>query len=149
MTFEAMSAQRDALLAAAHARDMRVVGDLTLNHCGVGHEWFRDARDYPTSRERGFFYWDDEAYSPHGYASWFGFPSLPKLNWADPELRRRMLDGVVRRWLERGLDGWRVDGANMGAPPGLYAADHEVARAPRQPPGRALRPPGDPTIRHT
>ncbi len=121
----------DSLLAAVHARGMRLLGDLTLNHCGSGHDWFRDAREYPSSPERSFFYWDEDAYSPHGYASWLGVPSLPKLNWADRELRRRMLDGVVRRWLRRGLDGWRIDVANMVARHGTYDANHEVAHLTR------------------
>ncbi len=120
----------DSLLAAAHERGVRIVGDLTLNHCGVGHDWFRDARAYPTSPERGFFYFDDEL--PTGYACWLGVPSLPRLNWADAELRRRMLDGVARRWLRRGLDGWRIDVANMVARRGLYDANHDVARETRQ-----------------
>lgn len=120
----------DSLLAAAHDRGIRVLGDLTLNHCGVGHEWFRDARGYPMSPERGFFYFDDSL--PTGYACWLGVPSLPKLNWDDPELRRRMLDGVARRWLRRGLDGWRIDVANMVARYGTYDANHEVAGEARR-----------------
>lgn len=121
----------DSLLAAAHARGMKLVGDLTLNHCGIGHDWFRSARDYANAPERGFFYWDDDAYSPHGYASWLGVPSLPKLNWGDAELRRRMIDGIVRRWLRRGLDGWRIDVANMVARHGTFDANAWVARATR------------------
>jgi alpha-glucosidase len=120
----------DSLLAAAHERGVRIVGDLTLNHCGVDHDWFRDARAYPTSPERDFFYFDEAL--PTGYACWLGVPSMPKLNWADPELRRRMLDGVARRWLRRGLDGWRIDVANMVARRGLHDANHEVAREARQ-----------------
>jgi alpha-glucosidase len=119
----------DSLLAAAHERGLRVIGDLTLNHCGVGHDWFRDAQAYSSAPERGFFYLDPAL--PNGYASWLGVRSLPKLNWADPELRRRMLDGVARRWLRRGLDGWRIDVANMVARRGLYDANHEVARETR------------------
>jgi alpha-glucosidase len=120
----------DSLLVAARERGLRVVGDLTLNHSGVGHEWFRDARSYPSSPERGFYYFDDAL--PTGYACWLGVPSLPKLNWADPELRRRMLDGVARRWVRRGLDGWRIDVANMVARRGLYDANHEVASETRR-----------------
>ncbi|HET7571484.1 MAG TPA: glycoside hydrolase family 13 protein [Gaiellaceae bacterium] len=121
----------DSLLAAAHARGMRVVGDLTLNHCGSGHDWFLDAQRYAGSPERGFFYWDDDAYAPNGYASWYGIPTLPTLNWADRELRRRLLEGVVPRWLRRGLDGWRIDVANMVARHGSYDANDEIARATR------------------
>jgi alpha-glucosidase len=119
----------DSLLAAAHARGIRVVGDLTLNHCGSGHDWFRDAQAYTSAPERGFFTFDEAL--PHGYASWLGVRTLPKLNWADRELRRRMLD-VVRRWPRRGLDGWRVDVANMVARQGLYDTNREVARATRE-----------------
>ncbi len=120
----------DSLIAAAHARGIRLIGDLTLNHCGSGHSWFRDAREFPASPERGFFYWDDEKYGKLDYASWFGVASLPKLNWADEELRRRMFD-VARRWIDRGLDGWRIDVANMTARLGTYDANHEVARLTR------------------
>lgn len=121
----------DSLLAAASARGVRVVGDLTLNHCGSGHAWFQDAREYPRAPEHDFFYWGEKAYAPLDYAAWFGVPSLPKLNWADPELRRRMFD-VTRRWLRRGLDGWRIDVANMTARHETYDANHEVAHLTRQ-----------------
>ena len=89
-----------SLHAAARARGMRVVGDLTLNHCGVTHEWFVNG-----DRELFFFDGDD-------YACWLGVRSLPTLNWGSAELRRRM-DVVFRRWLDEGLDGWRIDVANM------------------------------------
>jgi alpha-glucosidase len=121
----------DSLLAAAHEHGIRVVGDLTLNHCGSGHQWFLDAQEYPRAPEHGFFYWDEQAYGPLDYAAWLGVPSLPKLNWADAELRRRMLD-VARRWVRRGLDGWRIDVANMVARHGTYDANHEVARLTRE-----------------
>jgi alpha-glucosidase len=121
----------DSLVSAARARGLRLVGDLTLNHCGSSHTWFADAQEYPHSPERNFFYWNDEAYTPLHYAAWFGISSLPKLNWADAELRRRMVD-VVRRWLARGLDGWRIDVANMVARHGSYDANHEVARLTRE-----------------
>ncbi len=120
------------LVGAAHARGIRVLGDFTSNHTGVTHEWFVAARRDPAGPERSFYYFEGER-----YASWLGVPSLPKLNYASPELRRRVFDdpdGVVRRWLapEFGLDGWRVDVANMS---GRYrGADHyhDVARATRQ-----------------
>ena len=90
---------------------MRVVGDLTLNHTGVGHDWFAPRR--PTRRaERDFYYFDDSL--PHGYAAWWASRSLPKLNWRSAELARAACEVVARRWLEPfGLDGWRIDVANM------------------------------------
>lgn len=114
----------DSLLAAAHDRGIRVLGDLTANHCGSQHEWFLEAQEYPDSPERGFFYWGEE--HRYGYAAWLNVRSLPKLNWSDDELRRRMLD-VTRRWVRRGLDGWRIDVANMVARHGTYDANAEVA----------------------
>jgi alpha-glucosidase len=81
---------------------MRLIGDLTLNHSGAAHDWFATQRDY--------YYFDDAL--PGGYASWFGVKSLPKLNWSSLELRGQM-QAVARRWLDLGLDGWRIDVANM------------------------------------
>jgi alpha-glucosidase len=99
-----------SLLAAAHARGMRVIGDLTTNHTGNGHEWFVDALADPSAPERELYYFDPSL--PAGYESWLGIPNLPKLDWRSVELRRRMV-GVTRRWLDAGLDGWRIDVANM------------------------------------
>jgi alpha-glucosidase len=92
------------LAAAVHARGMRLIGDITTNHCGDSHEWFRAAA---AGQDRDMFYFDPDG----GYECWYGIPTLPKLNWGSPELRARM-STVVRRWLEH-FDGWRVDVANM------------------------------------
>ena len=98
-----------SLAAAVHARSMHLVGDITPNHTGDKHEWFQAAlrREQP---ERGFYYFDDSI--PGGYESWLGHRSLPKLNWLSPELHERFA-AVLTRYLELGLDGWRVDVANM------------------------------------
>ncbi|MGH3071615.1 MAG: glycoside hydrolase family 13 protein [Gaiellaceae bacterium] len=109
-----------SLLRAAHARGMRVLGDLTLNHSGVGHDWFTAERDH---------YFFDESL-PHGYASWFGVKSLPKLNWTSETLRGRM-QAVARRWLELGLDGWRIDVANMTGRHRDVDLAHQAARTIR------------------
>jgi alpha-glucosidase len=117
-----------SLAHAAHARGMRLIGDLTLNHSGHGHEWFQRARDDASAPEREYYFFDDSL--PAGYAAWAGVASLPKLNWASAELFERML-GVVRHWLEEGLDGWRIDVANMSGR--FRGADltHDLARAVR------------------
>jgi alpha-glucosidase len=98
------------LAAAVHGRGLRLLGDITTNHCGSTHPWFRAAAADPTAPERDLFYFDGD-----DYESWLGVSSLPKLNWASPELRRRFADEVVPRWLAApwSLDGWRVDVANM------------------------------------
>jgi alpha-glucosidase len=118
------------LTRAAHERGIRVVGDLTLNHVGSGHVWFRTALEDPESPERGFFYFDESL--PNGYVSWMGVPHLPKLDHRSPELRRRM-DEVVARWTRPpyALDGWRIDVANMTGRYRDIDVNHEVARATR------------------
>ncbi len=101
-----------SLTRAAHERGIRTIGDLTLNHTGSAHEWFRAALADPGAAER-FFYYFDEAL-PHGYESWLGHASLAKLDWRSEELRVR-LGAVLRRYVEPpfDLDGWRIDVANM------------------------------------
>lgn len=111
------------LVEAVHARSMRIIGDLTTNHCGSGHEWFRAAYGNPDAPESEFFYWLNDEHTE--YVGWLGVSSLPKFNWASAELRRRFIEGpesVVGRWLRHpfALDGWRIDVANMT---GRYLAD--------------------------
>ncbi|HEY1514706.1 MAG TPA: glycoside hydrolase family 13 protein, partial [Gaiellaceae bacterium] len=113
-----------SLLRAAHGRGMRVVGDLTLNHCGAAHEWFLRAQS-DAAPERELFFFDGSP--PDGYARWLGVPSLPILNWGSAELRRRM-EQVFAHWLDEGLDGWRIDVANMVGRHRLLDVNHEVAR---------------------
>jgi alpha-glucosidase len=117
-----------SLARAAHERGLRLIGDLTLNHSGNGHKWFTRAREDSGAPERAFYFWDESL--PHGYASWYGLPHLPKLNWASAELTDRVL-GVVARWLEEGLDGWRIDVANMTGRFRGVDLTHAVARAVR------------------
>jgi alpha-glucosidase len=104
------------LVAAAHARGLRVLGDLTLNHSGDTHPWFERALADPTSEEAGFYAWRDRARGE--YEAWLGVPTLPKFDHRSPGLRRRLYEGadsVAARWLRPpfDLDGWRVDAANM------------------------------------
>jgi alpha-glucosidase len=103
------------LIAAAHKLGMKVMGDLTSNHSGVGHEWFQASYKKPKAAESAFYYFSEKNTK---YDSWFGVPSLPKFNWNSKELRRRFIQGpksVVARWLRKPfhMDGWRIDVANM------------------------------------
>jgi alpha-glucosidase len=99
------------LSSAVHERGWRLLGDLTTNHTGAGHPWFRDEPD---------FYYRDEY--------WMGIPDLPKLNWGSAELRRRFR-AVTRHWLTEpyALDGWRIDVANMTGRRGADDWTHGVA----------------------
>jgi alpha-glucosidase len=110
-----------SLVRAAHARGIRVIGDLTINHVGIEHEWFES--------EPEFFYRDD---SELGYEAWLGVPSLPKLNHGSPRLASA-LRAVVQQWLRPpyDLDGWRIDVANMAGRLGAQDLGREVARGIR------------------
>jgi alpha-glucosidase len=119
------------LVEAAHARGIRVIGDLTSNHSGDAHEWFRAALADPEAPERSFYYFTDD-----GYESWLGVPSLPKFDWSSAELRRRFIEGpdsVVARYLNPpfSLDGWRIDVANMTGRLGEVDLNAEVRQAIR------------------
>ncbi len=122
------------LTAAAHARGMRVLGDLTTNHCGSAHEWFTAAVDDATSPEAGYFLFRRH---PTDYVSWFDYPSLPKFDHQNADLRRRLYEGpdsVVARWLTppTALDGWRIDVANMSGRHGAVDVNRFVAQSIRQ-----------------
>ena len=105
-----------ALIEAAHARGLSVIGDLTSNHSGDAHEWFTSSHLQPGAPESEFYYWRDA--EQKSYESWLGHESLPKFNWNSAELRRRFIEGedsIVARWLKPpyNLDGWRIDVSNM------------------------------------
>jgi alpha-glucosidase len=114
-----------SLARACAQRGIRLIGDLTTNHVGYKHEWFVAAQTDHHAPERGFFYFDEAL--PYGYEAWYGVPSLPKLDWRNDELRARMR-GVVQRYLERGLSGWRIDVANMTGRFRAIDLYHEAAR---------------------
>ncbi|MFK4789871.1 alpha-amylase family glycosyl hydrolase [Microbacterium sp. ZW T5_56] len=117
------------LIAAVHERGMRIIGDLTSNHSGDSHEWFRAAKGHPESVEAGFYYFTDPECTR--YESWLGYDTLPKFDWSNAELRRRFYeddDSVVAHWLREpfGIDGWRVDVANMTGRLGAIDLNAEV-----------------------
>lgn len=123
-----------SLVQAAHARGLRVVGDLTTNHTGAGHHWFADAYKNPDSDTGQYYYFNKEHTE---YEAWLGVPSLPKLNWNSAALRERFIlakDSVAVRWLlpPYNLDGWRVDVGNMTGRMGAEDLNQEIARMLRQ-----------------
>lgn len=119
----------DRLVAEAHRRGIRVLGDLTTNHTGDAHEWFAAAQAGPAAPERDYYFFHDDG----TYDSWLGVPSLPKLDHSSASLRAAFFDrpeAPVRRWLtgRHRLDGWRVDVANMTGRRGAQDVNHVVAR---------------------
>jgi alpha-glucosidase len=119
----------DALLAAAHARGLRLVLDYVPNHTSDRHAWFGESRASRASAKRDWYVWRDPGPGggpPNNWLSHFGGPAWtldpatgqyyyhaflkeqPDLNWRNPEVEAAMLD-VLRFWLDRGVDGFRVD----------------------------------------
>jgi alpha-glucosidase len=119
----------DALLADVHARGMKLLLDYVPNHTSDRHPWFIDARSARSSPRRYWYIWRDPAPGggpPNNWRSNFGggawewdektgqyyyhafLKEQPDLNWRNPEVRLAMLD-VLRFWLDRGVDGFRVD----------------------------------------
>ncbi|MBY6061520.1 glycoside hydrolase family 13 protein [Microbacterium esteraromaticum] len=104
------------LIEAAHARGIRIIGDLTSNHSGDRHEWFQQALGNPGADTEEFYYFTDEGNTT--YESWLGTPTLPKFDWTSQRLRQRFVsddDSIVTKWLKPpySIDGWRIDVANM------------------------------------
>jgi maltose alpha-D-glucosyltransferase/alpha-amylase len=118
-----------ALLDAAHARGMRVITDLVLNHTSDAHPWFEAARADKDSPYRDYFVWSDSdqkyrdarvifvdieasnwAWDPvAGQFYWHRFyASQPDLNYDSPAVRAEVFD-VMKFWLDRGVDGFRAD----------------------------------------
>lgn len=123
------------LIEQAHARGIRVIGDLTSNHSGDRHEWFQAALGHPGAPEARYYYFTDEQNTE--YESWLGTPTLPKFNWASNELRERFISGadsVVAKWLNPpyNADGWRIDVANMTARLGDIDLNDEVRQLLRE-----------------
>ena len=126
----------DVLLARAHELGLKVLIDLVPNHSSDQHKWFQVAIDSPEgSREREFYHFkdgrgDNGELPPNNWVSMFGGPawtrlvekdgtpgqwylhlfdsSQPDLNWANPEVQAAFED-ILRFWLDRGVDGFRVD----------------------------------------
>ncbi len=123
----------DRLVAEAHDRGIAIVLDLVLNHTSDRHPWFEDSRSSRTSEHADWYLWHDPAgwrrgkpIPPNNWQSLFGggawqweprreqfymhifLVEQPDLNWREPAVRAAQLD-MIRGWLARGVDGFRLD----------------------------------------
>ncbi|MHB1560841.1 MAG: alpha-amylase family glycosyl hydrolase, partial [Isosphaeraceae bacterium] len=114
----------DDLIAEAHRRGVRILLDIPFNHTSDRHPWFRQAVEDPASRFRKFYHFADiDRPAPPG--SWhiatdsrgkkvrhMGLfsPSMPDLDFRNPEVRREV-EQIAQFWLDRGVDGFRLDAA--------------------------------------
>jgi alpha-glucosidase len=123
-----------ALIKTAKKKGIRILGDLTSNHCGAGHTWLAKAKKDKKSKERSYFYWDKSI--KWGYIGWFGLESLPKLNFSSKALRKVMYEGknsIVKKWIspKYGMAGWRIDVGNMTGRQGAENHHTEVMQGLR------------------
>ncbi len=119
----------DRLLEDVHRRGLRLIMDFVPNHTSDRHAWFEESRSSRDSPKRDWYIWRDPAPDGGPPTNWlanFGgsawaldektgqyyyhafLPEQPDLNWRNPDVRRAMYD-VLRFWLDRGVDGFRVD----------------------------------------
>jgi alpha-glucosidase len=118
-----------ALLHEAHQRGLKVILDFVPNHTSDRHPWFIESRSSQRNDKRDWYIWRDgkpDGQFPNNWISQFGGPAWtfdartnqyylhsflaqqPDLNWRNPEVRDVMFN-VLRFWLDRGVDGFRVD----------------------------------------
>ena len=122
----------DELLSEIHKRDMRLIMDLVVNHTSDEHEWFRKALEDPESEYRDYYYFrkdDGTKTAPNNWTSFFSGPAWNyyeevdswalhlfskkqmDLNWENPKVRKEVID-MVNWWLDKGVDGFRMDVIN-------------------------------------
>ena len=132
-------ADLDELIGALHARGMRLVMDLVVNHTSDEHPWFIESRSSRDNPKRDWYWWRDPrpdltpgtpGAEPTNWESHFSGPTWtwdghtgqyylhifsrkqPDLNWENPEVRQAVY-AMMRWWLDRGVDGFRMDVINM------------------------------------
>lgn len=120
------------LVQEIHNRGMKVIMDLVVNHTSDQHPWFLESRSSKDNPKRDWYIWEDpnEGKEPNNWRSYFA-PSCweldaatgqyyyhsfaveqPDLNWKNPELRNEIYK-MMRFWLDKGIDGFRMDVINL------------------------------------
>ena len=123
----------DELVRSAHDRDLKIIVDYVPNHCSDQHAWFIESSSAKNNPKRDWYTWRDaktDGSPPNNWLSVFGgsawewhpateqyylhsfLKEQPDLNWRNPQLKEAMFD-VLRFWLERGVDGFRIDVAHF------------------------------------
>jgi alpha-glucosidase len=138
----------DALVARAHALNLKVVIDQVWSHTAIEHPWFAASRRGPDDPMGDWYVWADakaDGSPPSNWQSWMGcptwtweprrrqyylhnfLPQMPDLNFHHPGVQDAVLQ-IARFWLDRGVDGFRLDTANY------YCHDRAFTDNPPQPP---------------
>ncbi|WP_435194684.1 glycoside hydrolase family 13 protein [Natronomonas sp. EA1] len=143
----------EALLQELHAHDMKLLMDLVVNHTSDEHEWFQNSRERVSGYEN-YYHWHDgdvdeegNPVPPNNWGSFMGGSAWsydetrgqwylhlfdekqPDLNWGNPAVRDEVVS-LVEWWLEKGIDGFRLDAINLLSKPEGYP-DSTDERRPR------------------
>lgn len=143
----------ELLLKSAHQRGLKIVIDMVLNHTSDEHKWFLESRKSRNNYYRNYYIWREEKESvPNNWGSFFGGPAWeysdetkmyylhlfskkqPDLNW-DNENVRKSVKEILKWWLDKGVDGFRLDTINL------------ISKEPEMPDGEI--PPGETYGCHT
>jgi alpha-glucosidase len=138
----------ELLISETHRRGLRIILDLVINHTSDQHMWFQESRSSKTNPKRDWYIWRPARYAngvrkpPNNWRSNFGgsvwqwdehtqeyylhlfCPEQPDLNWENEETRRAIYKSAMTFWLDKGVDGFRVDTVNM------YSKGISMADAP-------------------
>ncbi|QOZ71090.1 alpha-amylase family glycosyl hydrolase [Bradyrhizobium arachidis] len=150
----------DRLLDALHAEGIRLILDLVPNHTADDHAWFVESSSSPNSAKADWYIWADAAETggpPNNWLSRFGgsgwewcearrqyyyhsfLVEQPDLNWRNPQLRAAIAD-VMRFWLDRGVDGFRVDASAVLIKDALLRDNPPNPQAEGKPPPQRQTP---------
>jgi alpha-glucosidase len=127
----------DTLIRESHRRGMKVILDLVINHTSDQHAWFKESRASKSNPKRDWYIWKPPRYDENGIrhppTNWRGYfacptwtfdehtqeyylhlyaPDQPDLNWENEECREAIYENTMRFWLEKGVDGFRIDTVN-------------------------------------
>ncbi|TDY49646.1 oligo-1,6-glucosidase [Alicyclobacillus sacchari] len=132
--------QWERLLHEVHSRGMKLIMDLVVNHTSNLHPWFLESRSSRHNPKRDWYIWRDgkDGAPPNNWRSYFTpsawewdevtgqyyFHSFateqPDLNWANTDVRNAIYD-MMKFWLDKGIDGFRMDAINLLAKPALFS----------------------------
>ncbi|MCR9206049.1 MAG: alpha-amylase family glycosyl hydrolase, partial [Halobacteriovoraceae bacterium] len=117
------------LISESHQRDLKVIVDLVLSHTSEQHEWFKKSVEEPDSKYGEYYVWHEGSDRPNNWLSVFGGPAWsfhqkrgawyfhnflkeqPDLNLHNPDVQAELID-IAKYWLEKGVDGFRLDACN-------------------------------------
>lgn len=126
----------DELLKEVHAHGLKLLMDLVVNHTSDQHRWFQESKKSKDNQYSDYYMWHDpvDGHEPNNWHAAFGgsawtyvpergqyylhlfAPGQPDLNWENPEVRESVWN-IMRFWLDKGIDGFRMDVINLISKP--------------------------------